>query len=348
MKDRNWLQTTIPQPDGEFRDAAMARQVSLTKPPGSLGRLESIAVEMAAMQRSDRPQAIPLGIAVFAADHGVAVEGVSAFPQEVTAQMVLNFLNGGAAISVLAEKTEARLCVVDAGTLHRDGYPEPVINRPVGHGTRNLVHESAMTEDECHHALSLGRDVMDEWLSYARVVIGGEMGIANTTSASALASALRVADVSELVGPGTGLDPDGISRKRSVVEAALERLGEQDDPLRILAELGGYEIAALTGFYLRTAMIGSTILVDGFISSVAALVACRLNPGARAWMLFSHASAEPGHRRVLEALNAEPLLDLGMRLGEGSGAATAHDLLDSACALHNRMATFAEAGVSDG
>ncbi|MCY4275182.1 MAG: nicotinate-nucleotide--dimethylbenzimidazole phosphoribosyltransferase [Gammaproteobacteria bacterium] len=347
MNDKQWFKYDISLPDKSSETTAQERQKILTKPAGSLGELETIAVKLAAMQGALRPQSTPLGIAVFAGDHGVTKEGISAFPSEVTEQMVLNFVNGGAAINVLAKRANAQLCIVNAGTKRLDNYPEPVIDRPVGYGTKNFLKESAMTEDETLSALALGRRIMDEYLSQCQIVIGGEMGIGNTTCASALATALGVADVSELVGPGTGLDSQGVSHKQSVIERSLRRLGKESDPLRVLAELGGYEVAALAGFYIRAAMLGVTIIVDGFISSVAALVACNLNSDIRHWMLFSHTSQEPGHSKVLEALQADPLLSIGMRLGEGSGAVVAYDLIDTACELHNKMATFDEAGVSD-
>ncbi len=347
MQDKDWFTHSIPLPDQKSGKAALERQATLTKPVGSLGKLETLAAHLAAMQGAIRPQSSPLGIAVFTGDHGVAKEGISAFPQEVTEQMVLNFLSGGAAISVLAKRAKAQLCIVNAGTTRRDAYPEPVIDRPVGYGTRNFLEESAMTMEETLTALVLGRSVMDEYLTQCQIVIGGEMGIGNTTCASALAAALGVATASDLAGPGTGLDEQGVSHKQSVIEKSLARIGSQSDPLRILTELGGYEVAALAGFYIRASMLGVTVIVDGFISSVAAMVACKLNPDTRAWMLFAHTSQEPGHSRVLQALQAEPLLSLGMRLGEGSGAAVAYDLIDAACELHNKMATFGEAGVSD-
>ncbi len=347
MQDKDWFTYSIPPPDQKSGVAALERQATLTKPAGSLGKLEDVAVHLAAMQGSIRPQSSPLGIAVFAGDHGVTKEGISAFPPEVTAQMVMNFLNGGAAISVLAKRVKAQLYIVNAGTTRQGGYPQPVIDRPVGYGTRNFLDESAMTMQETLTALALGRSVMDEYLSQCQIVIGGEMGIGNTTCASALAAALGIASVSDLAGPGTGLDEQGVSHKQSVIEKSLARIGNQSDPLQILAELGGYEVAALTGFYMRAAMLGIPIIVDGFISSMSALVSCKLNPDTRAWMLFSHASQEPGHAIVLQALKAEPLLSLGMRLGEGSGAAIAYDLVDAACELHNKMATFEDTGVSN-
>ncbi len=307
-----------------------------------------LAIELSAMQGVNRPETRPCEIVVFAGDHGVADENVSAFPQEVTQQMVLNFVNGGAAISVLAEMNGAGLTVINAGTAYQGSFPDPVIDAPIGHGTGNIAVESAMSHAECLEALALGRRVASDLAAETRIVVGGEMGIANTTSATAVASGFGVASAAELVGPGTGLDSVGVQHKLHVVEQALARAGKQAAPLGILAELGGYEIVALAGFFIASASRNMAILVDGFIASVAALAACRINSHVRNWMLFSHASAEPGHRLVLESLDAVPLLSLDMRLGEGSGAAAALPLLDLACALHNRMATFSEAGVSGG
>lgn len=343
-----WYVSAVAQPNPVSRQQAVSRQEDLTKPPGSLGRLEMLAIELAAMQGVSRPEARPCEIAIFAGDHGVARENVSAFPQEVTAQMVLNFVNGGAAISVLAKRIGAGLTVINAGTAHQGSFPSPVIDSPVGHGTGNIAVERAMSQVDCVASLELGRRVANGFPAQTRIAIGGEMGIANTTSATALAAAFGVATAAELVGPGTGLDSAGVQHKLRVVERALDRAGNQVYPLRILAEFGGYEIVALVGFFIAIASRNMAILVDGFIASVAALAACRINPYVRDWMLFSHTSAEPGHVRVLESLNAVPLLQFDMRLGEGSGAASAVPLLDIACALHSQMATFSEAGVSDG
>lgn len=343
-----WYVAPVSQPNPVSREHAVSRQQDLTKPPGSLGRLEMLAVELSAMQGVNRPGVRPCEIAVFAGDHGVASENVSAFPQEVTQQMVLNFVNGGAAISVLAEMIGAGLTVVNAGTVYQGSFPDPVIDAPVGRGTGNIAAQSAMSRADCLEALLLGRRVANGFDAKTRIVIGGEMGIANTTAATAVACGFGVGPAAELVGPGTGLDEVGVRHKLRVVEHALKRAGDQPDPLGVLSELGGYEIVALAGFFIASASRNMAILVDGFIASVAALAACRINPYVRDWMLFSHTSAEPGHSRVLESLDAVPLLSLDMRLGEGSGAASALPLLDLACALHNRMATFTEAGVSDG
>ncbi|AHL35451.1 nicotinate-nucleotide--dimethylbenzimidazole phosphoribosyltransferase [Pseudomonas brassicacearum] len=348
MNHRWWLDPCKPL-DTQALEQAAARQQQLTKPAGSLGRLESVAVQLAGLQGQVKPSLDQVWIAIFAGDHGVVAEGVSAFPQEVTGQMLLNFVSGGAAISVLARQLGAYLEVVDLGTV------TPALDLPgvrhlrVGPGTANFVHGPAMTVAQGEQALQAGRDsVLRAVAAGTHLFIGGEMGIGNTTAASALACALLDCPVAHLVGPGTGLDAAGISHKAQVIERALARHAVQcDDPLQTLFNLGGFEIAALAGAYLACAQKGVAVLVDGFICSVAALVAVRLNPECRPWLLFGHRGAEPGHRHVLETLGAEPLLELGLRLGEGSGAALAVPLLRLACDLHGQMATFAEAAVAD-
>jgi nicotinate-nucleotide--dimethylbenzimidazole phosphoribosyltransferase len=327
---------------------AKARQSVLTKPPGALGQLETLAIQLAAMQGTPHPIIEKVHIAVFAADHGVVAEGVSAFPQAVTTEMVRNFARGGAAINVLAQALSAMLEVINLGTVHDPGPLPGVVDGRLGPGAANLAREAAMSPEQLIRALEAGRRAAERARSLGtQLFIGGEMGIGNTTSASALACALLNESPARLAGPGTGLDAAGVARKAAVIRRALDLHGEYlRDPWETLRRLGGFEIAALAGAYITSAQAGLPLLVDGFISSVAALAATRLNEGTRDWLIFSHASAEPGHVRVLEAMNARPLLDLGMRLGEGSGAAVAVPLLRLACALHNGMATFAEAGVT--
>lgn len=343
-----WLNPCKPI-DAQAVEQAEARQQQLTKPAGSLGRLELVAVQLAGLQGQVKPSLDQLWIAIFAGDHGVVAEGVSAFPQEVTGQMLHNFVSGGAAISVLARQLGASLEVVDLGTV------TPSLNLPgvrhlnIGPGTANFVEGSAMTPAQGELALQAGRDSVQRAIAAgAQLFIGGEMGIGNTTAASALACALLDCPVVHLAGPGTGLNAAGVSHKAQVIERALAlHNAQRGDALQTLYNLGGFEIAALVGAYLACAQAGVAVLVDGFICSVAALVAVRLNPECRQWLLFGHRGAEPGHRHVLETLNAEPLLDLGLRLGEGSGAALAVPLLRLACDLHGQMATFAEAAVAD-
>jgi nicotinate-nucleotide--dimethylbenzimidazole phosphoribosyltransferase len=330
-------------------EQAEARQQQLTKPAGSLGRLESVAVQLAGLQGQLKPTLDQVWIAIFAGDHGVVAEGVSAFPQEVTAQMLHNFVSGGAAISVLAHQLGAALEVVDLGTVNPALDLKGVRHLNIGPGTANFAVTAAMSAVQGALALQAGRDSVQRAIAGgAQLFIGGEMGIGNTTAASALACALLDCPVVQMTGPGTGLNAAGVSHKVQVIERALLlHSAQRGDPLQTLFNLGGFEIAALAGAYLACAQEGVAVLVDGFICSVAALVAVRLNPECRQWLLFAHCGAEPGHRHVLETLGAAPLLELGLRLGEGSGAALAVPLLRLACSLHGQMATFAEAAVAD-
>ena len=346
--DAGWLHRAVPSPDESSAAQARERQAQLTKPPGSLGQLEALAIRLAALQGRPLPDVTRAHIAVFAADHGVAAENVSAFPQAVTAQMIDNFASGGAAISVLARYLGATLEVIDLGTVGVSQASSGVTRRPIARSTANLAREAALTADQLIAALDSGRDAATRAVEHgAQLFIGGEMGIANTTSATALACALLKLAPATLAGPGTGLDAQGISHKVRVIERALSLHAPHCTTAQeTLRRLGGFEIAALAGAMITCAQARLPVMVDGFIVGAAALVATRINPGVRDWLLFSHRSAEPGHRALLDALNARPLLDLGMRLGEASGAAVAVPLLRMACALHAGMATFAEAGVS--
>ncbi len=348
MTDTWWL-NPCKAIDAQAYENALARQQQLTKPAGSLGQLETLAVQLAGLQGQVKPSVDQVWIAIFAGDHGVVAEGVSAYPQAVTGQMLLNFVSGGAAISVLARQLDAQLEVVDLGTVTSSLDLPGVRHLNIGAGTANFVNGPAMTEAQGRLALHAGRDsVLRARESGAQLFIGGEMGIGNTTAASALACALLGCQVSDLTGPGTGLNAEGVSHKVAVIERALAlHAAQRGDALHTLFNLGGFEIAALVGAYLACAQEGIVVLVDGFICTVAALVATRLNPACHAWLMFGHRGAEPGHRHVLQSLDAQPLLELGLRLGEGSGAALAVPLLRLACALHGQMATFAEAAVAD-
>lgn len=342
-----WWQYPIEGPDAAARAAAEERQAQLTKPPGSLGRLEQVAVCLAGLQGTPHPRLERVHMTVFAGDHGVVAEGVSAYPQVVTREMVRNFARGGAAISVLARELGASLDVVDAGVATPGEALPGVIAQPVAAGTANLSEGPAMTADQRDAALALGRDAVTRAeAAGAQAFVGGEMGIGNTTAAVALACALLDEAPHGLVGPGTGLDERGVAHKAEVIERALARNASARAPFDALAAFGGFEIAALSGACIAAAGRRMPVLVDGFIASVAALTAVRQVPAVADWLICTHRSAEPGHDRILRALEAQPLLDLGMRLGEGSGAAVAVPLLRTACALHNGMATFAEAGVS--
>lgn len=343
-----WLAVPPARPDADAERAAEARQQILTKPPGALGTLEAVAIRLAALQGTPTPRAQHVHIAVFAGDHGVAAQGVSAFPQAVTGEMVRNFARGGAAICVLARELGAQLEVINLGTVNDPAEAGNVVHLRLGAGTADFTHQAAMDHHQFARALAAGRRSAEgAKLAGAQLYVGGEMGIGNTTAAAALACALLDAAPSHLAGPGTGLDPRGVARKADVIRRALERHnGHIASPLEALRRLGGFEIAALAGGYAACAKMGVPVLVDGFIATAAALAAERLCPGSAAWFLFAHASAEPGHGAMLAALGAQPLLDLGLRLGEGSGAALAVPLLRMACTLHNEMATFAEADVS--
>lgn len=345
----DWFLEPITAPSQQFYDQAVARQQLLTKPPGSLGRLETLAASLAAMQGSAEPKITLPAISIFAGDHGIAEEGVSAFPQVVTTEMVKNFSAGGAAISVLAGLHNAVFEVVNLGTVIDPGVLNSVVSARIAAGTANFAHQQAMTANELHLAMNEGAEsVLRAVTAGADLYIGGEMGIANTTSASAICAALLDIPLGQLIGPGTGIDAMQLKHKHQVIEQALvfhEKNLQQ--PLTVLQSLGGFEIVGLVGAYIKAAQSGLPILVDGFITTAAALVACRINPDCRPWLLFSHGSAEPGHRKVLNALGAEPLIDLNLRLGEASGAAITIPLLQQACALHNGMATFSQAAVTD-
>ncbi|KAA6185642.1 nicotinate-nucleotide--dimethylbenzimidazole phosphoribosyltransferase [Thiohalocapsa marina] len=352
----HWVCTPAAELDAAMGRAAAARQAQLTKPPGALGRLEEVALRLAAMQGRERPSVERVRICVFAADNGVVEEGVSAFPPSVTMQMVMNMAAGGAAISVLALALEADIELVNLGTATPMSPHPAVRDATIAPGSANLARGPAMTDAQCDQALAQGRAAALRAIDAgAELFIGGEMGIGNTTASAAVACALLEQPAAALVGPGTGLDSAGVKHKQRVVARALERHRRaaqatppdagRPAPAAVLASLGGFDVAALAGAYVACAQRRLPVLLDGFISSVAALVAVRLCPGAADWMLFSHASAEPGHALVLQALGGVPLLDLEMRLGEGSGAATAVPLLRLACRLHGDMATFAEAGV---
>ncbi|WP_372028641.1 nicotinate-nucleotide--dimethylbenzimidazole phosphoribosyltransferase [Pseudomonas kurunegalensis] len=344
-----WWRDACQPLDNAAMDQARARQQQLTKPAGSLGQLEGLAIQLAGLQGCERPVLDQAAITVFAGDHGVVEEGISAYPQAVTGQMLRNFVGGGAAISVLARELQASLEVVDLGTIDPDLALPGVHHLRLGAGTANFARQPAMTEGQLQAALQAGRDsALRAAERGAQLFIGGEMGIGNTTAAAALASVLLGCAPAELSGPGTGLDSAGVRHKAEVIEHALHLHKLQAaDPLQALGCVGGFEIAALAGAYIGCAQAGIAVLVDGFICSVAALAAVRLNPQCRAWLLFAHQGAEPGHKALLQALQVEPLLALGLRLGEGSGAALAVPLLRLACALHGQMATFAEAAVAD-
>lgn len=332
----------------QHRKQALARQAVLTKPAGSLGQLETLAVSLAALQYRDAPRINDINIHIFAADHGIAAENVSAFPQAVTAQMVQNFSAGGAAISVLAKTLEASLAISNVGTVEALAPLPHVNDQRIGAGTANFAKQAAMTEAQCLEALAIGQAAVNECNDANDLFIGGEMGIANTSSATALACALLQQPAVSLVGPGTGIDKSTQQHKASVIDKALALHKAGDNNAFVnLQRLGGFEIAALTGAYISAAQKGIPVLVDGFICTVAARYAMAINPSVKPWLLLSHCSAEPGHQLIIDAFEHAPLIDLQLRLGEGSGAAITLPLLKLACELHNGMASFADAGVSN-
>ena len=321
-----------------------------TKPPGSLGRLEDVARQLCTIQRTLSPSVARKSMVVFAADHGVAAEGVSAFPPSVTAQMVLNFLAGGAAINAFCRTGAIDLAIVDVGVDSEFGEAPGLISRKIRRGTRNFMVEAAMTREEAEQALEVGSRVVNDLLTTsAPQVIGlGEMGIANTTSAAAVIAAITGVPPESVVGRGTGVDDAGLAHKTDVVRAALARhKPDPNDAIDVLQKVGGFEIGAIAGATLAAAAAGSAVMIDGLISTAGALLAWRLSPRVTSALFCGHRSAEQGHKHALDALGVVPLLDLGLRLGEGTGAALAMHLLDAACAFVRDMASFESAGVSD-
>ena len=329
--------------------AARARQDTLTKPRGSLGRLEELSIQLAGMKADPLPSVERKAVIVMAADHGVAREGVSAYPSDVTAQMVLNFVRGGAAINVLAHQARARVTVVDIGVT-ADFEPMPgLVRRKVMFGTRNMAQGPAMRREEAEQALQVGVDVLEEEaVQGLDLVATGDMGIGNTTPSSAIAAVLTGLPVAQVVGRGTGIDDQGLERKINVIEQALAvNRPEPGDVLDVLHKVGGLEIAGLAGVMIAAASRRIPIVVDGFISTASAMIAVGLAPGVREYLISSHRSVEIGHQAMLKHLNLKPLLDLNLRLGEGTGSALAFHLIEASTRILREMATFDEAGVSD-
>lgn len=343
----------ITPASADHMEAAQDRIDNKTKPRGSLGRLEELAKRLCGIQKTSEPSIESRSIVVMAADHGVADEGVSAYPKEVTAQMVLNFASGGAAINALAKQAGANLIVVDMGVAAPIAA-ECVRSVRIGAGTQNMRKGPAMSIGECEAAIAAGIAIANELADDGVGAIGiGEMGIANTTASSAIASVFTGLDPEELTGLGTGIDEPTRLHKMQVIRDAIAINGPTinasgpNAPMQVLACLGGFEIAGLAGVAIGAASRNVAIVVDGFISSVAALVAVRMNEHIRDYLFTSHKSVEPGHSRVLRELGHAPLLDLEMRLGEGTGAALAMQLIASAEAFYREMASFESAGVSD-
>ena len=347
----NKLEATIAAiagTDKRAADAARQRQATLTKPEGSLGRLENLSIQIAGIQARSDPSVDPGAIFVMAGDHGVCAEGVSAYPPEVTAEMVLNFVAGGAAINVLGARAGARVIVADVGVAVDFNTTIPIYHNKIAKGTKNMALEPAMTREEAIRSVEAGIEVFEA--EFAKNPFGiaatGDMGIGNTTPSSAMASAFTSHSATKLVGRGTGIGDEALKRKIGVIEKALA-LHKPDaaDPIGVLAAVGGFEIGAIAGVILASAAHKVPVLIDGYISGAAALLARALSPLSVEYMIASHLSGDAGHGLMLESLGLEPLLDLGMRLGEGTGAALAMMICSAACKVLNEMATFESAGV---
>lgn len=342
-----WIAQIAPL-DATAMHAAQARQDQLIKPHGALGRLEELSIQLAGITGLARPRLAHKVVMVMAGDHGVAAEGVSAYPQAVTAQMVANFLAGGAAINVLARQAGVRLVVADLGVATALPAHPRLVNRKLAPGTANLATGPAMTPAQAQQALAAGGELLLDELAQGLDVLGtGEMGIANTTAAAAVAAAITGEDPARLVGRGTGVDAAGLARKVEIVGRALAlHRPDPTDGLAVLAQVGGFEIGGLAGAMLAAAAHRRPIVIDGVIATAAALIAVTLAPALRPYLIAAHRSAEPGHDLMLEWLGLTPLLDLGMRLGEGTGAVLGMQLADAACRILDEMATFGEAGVA--
>jgi nicotinate-nucleotide--dimethylbenzimidazole phosphoribosyltransferase len=333
----------IQRPNRELLPLLQKHLDNLTKPPGSLGRLEELARTFGLMRGSVKPVLEKRAIFTFAADHGVSREGVSAYPREVTAQMVFNFLSGGAAINVLCRHYDIKNVVVDIGVDYDFPEVNGLVRKKVGRGTENFLKNRAMTEEQAIQSIETGMALAEGY----DLVGTGEMGIGNTTSSAAILAAVSGASVEDVVGRGTGVDDDRLRHKIAVIREALAR--HKPDPnngLDLLTKIGGFEIGAIAGLILGAASWRTPVVVDGFISGAGAIIATRLAPACRDYLFFSHLSRERGHKRMMEFFDARPILDLDMCLGEGTGAAIAIDVVTAAVRIYNEMATFESASVS--
>ncbi|MDQ0298134.1 nicotinate-nucleotide--dimethylbenzimidazole phosphoribosyltransferase [Salibacterium salarium] len=334
----------IPVFDTSAAEKARAYIDTLTKPPGSLGRLEEIAIELAGMTGHPFPDVSPPGILVFAADHGIVEEGVSAFPQDITGQMAQNFLHGGAAINVFAQEIKAPFQLIDIGMV-QDIQDSSLVSRKIKKGTANFLTQDAMTREETIEAIHAGFEEASAFIKENKIksLILGEMGIGNTTASSAVIAALANIDIESVTGIGTGLTDHQIQHKQDILNQALKNRDlTTEDPIDVLSKVGGLEIAGMTGAMLSAASRRIPIIIDGFISSTAAVVAAKMKPAITDFMIVGHLSAEPGHHVSTKLLQKKPILDLDMRLGEGSGASLAYPILQSACAIVHKMATFTD------
>ncbi|WP_447968415.1 nicotinate-nucleotide--dimethylbenzimidazole phosphoribosyltransferase [Nitrospira sp. M1] len=328
---------------------AQSKLDRLTKPRGSLGRLEELAAQYVAISGEENPSCPKARVLTLAADHGVVAEGVSAYPSSVTAQMVANFLNGGAAINVLARQVGADMQVVDMGVAGNLDHLIGLVSKKIGPGTKNMVMGPAMSRDEAIRSVEIGIELVEQAVADGvGVVATGEMGIGNTTSSAAITAVMTGQPISRITGRGTGVDDEGLTRKRRVIEQALRINDPQaGDAFDVLSKVGGFEIGGLVGVMLGGAACRIPVVLDGFIAGAAALLAVTLAPTCREYLIASHQSAEDGHGVVLEHLRLQPLLDLQLRLGEGTGACLAIGLLQSSLLLMTQMATFDTAGVDE-
>ncbi|MBM3128335.1 MAG: nicotinate-nucleotide--dimethylbenzimidazole phosphoribosyltransferase [Chloroflexi bacterium] len=335
--------------DDDAMNAARARQDQLTKPTGALGRLEALSIQIAGITRNARPRFKHPAIITMAGDHGVARQGVSAYPAEVTPQMVLNFLRGGAAINVLARHIGARVVVVDIGVASDLPAHPDLVSRKIAHGTRDFSIGPAMTRDDARRALEAGIEIVTREISRGADIIGtGDMGIGNTTPSSAIVAAITRRAVKDVTGRGTGVDDAGLARKIATIERALAlNKPNPNDALDVLSDVGGFEIGGLAGVMIGAAARRVPVVIDGFISGAAALIAYGLAPAVQPYLIAAHRSVEIGHRATLDYLRLDPLLDLDLRLGEGTGAALGISICIAACKILDEMATFGEAGVAE-
>jgi len=340
----------VDKPNDEIKNQLAQKIDNKTKPPGSLGRLEEIAKKIGLIQQTTEPQLSTPTILVFSGDHGIATEGVSPFPQEVTQQMVLNFINEGAAINVFAKQNGIDIKVIDSGVKgdFDETSKQKIINLKIAEGTKSFLHGPAMTNEQCNEAIQKGAEMVQECYENGCNVIGfGEMGIGNTSPSAMLMHLITGEPLETCAGKGTGLNSEGVSKKREILAESLRHYHQDGSPVEMLTHFGGFELAMIAGAFLKAAENKMTIMVDGFNVTAALLVAQKIEPNVLEYCIFAHQSDEKGHQKMLQHLNAEPLLHLGMRLGEGTGAAVAYPLIKASVNFLNKMASFEEAGVSN-
>ena len=340
----------IEKPNQSIKSQLIQKINNKTKPPESLGRLEEIAQKIGLIQQTTTPELSKPSILIFSGDHGIATEGVSPFPQEVTQQMVLNFTNEGAAINVFAKQNGIDIKVIDSGVKGEfdETTKQKIINQKIAEGTKSFLHGPAMNHEQCNEAIQKGAEMVNELYNEGCNIIGfGEMGIGNTSSSAMLMHLITGESLETCVGKGTGLDSEGMNKKREILAESLKNYKQNGSPLELLAHFGGFELAMIAGGFLQAASNKMTVMVDGFNVTAALLVAQKIEPNVLEYCIFAHQSDEKGHQKMLQYLNAEPLLHLGMRLGEGTGAAVAYPLIQASVNFLNRMASFEEAGVSN-